>query len=39
MNNISLLFLYFKKGGSKIRGKQDEARLLLDAATPMKNKK
>lgn len=38
MNNIFLLFVCFKKGGSKTRGEQDEVRLLLNAATPMKNK-
>lgn len=39
MNNIFSLFVCFKKGGSKARGEQDEARLLLNAATPMTNKK
>ena len=40
MNNIFLLFVFcFKKGGSKTRGKQNEVRLLLNAATPITNKK
>ena len=39
MNNIFLLFFRFKKGGSKTREKQDELRLLLNAATPMINKR